>query len=104
MSMIVKLFSFLFLLFFIATSFINIPAMFDTCAWRVCPDAGIISIITYYPNFYIPAGCFTGISAQPQCYPSAWHWKLFIVNILISVITAFTIASFVGLVRRYKRR
>lgn len=78
----------LFLLIF----FVNIPALFQPCNWRVqCPDYVGVKVVGWYPNFYIPQriGGFAGMT-----YPARWSIGMLVSDVITYSILAIILTKF----------
>jgi hypothetical protein len=67
---------------FLVIFFVNFPALSNPCSWsHVCPDFIRHSIISYYPNFYSPAGCGYGIAYI--CWQEKMSYSMLVIDILV---------------------
>lgn len=71
---------------FLIIFWVNIPALFQPCNWRItCPDFMGVRIIAWYPNFYAPEAC-GGIAGL--CYPSFWSIRMIIFDLVLWAIVS----------------
>ena len=75
---------------FIVAFFVNIPALFQTCSWRTCPDFVGPRIISFHPNFY-PAEVCGGIAGK--CYPPSFSLEMLMFDLVLYIILNILILS-----------
>ena len=88
-----KLKVFVIILTFLIVFFVKIPALFNPCNWRACPDYIGTDIISVYPSFYKPAGCGWGIAYI--CWEASWLIPMLVFDIIIWAILNLIIFSII---------